>query len=153
MIGFFRRHAALLIAVALVSGLAPGLAMAQQDPTKSAPPVLVPPTDSQATPAPAIAPPAKAAPPTVTKESVENPYGLAAILRQGDWVALGTLAILGIMSMGSWYILIVKLWEQYKLMREARDARTSFWKAPSLREGAKRLDKKSAYRYIAETGL
>ena len=33
MIGFFRRHAALLIAVALVSGLAPGLAMAQQDAT------------------------------------------------------------------------------------------------------------------------
>ena len=159
MTGFFRRHAALLIAVALVSGSAPSLTMAQQDPTKSAPPVLVPPADSQAvpaTPAPpadAMAPPVKSAQPVVTKETVDNPYGLEAILRQGDWVSLGTLAILGIMSMGSWYILIVKLWEQYKLMREARDARTSFWKAPSLREGATRLDKKSAYRYIAETGL
>ncbi len=100
-----------------------------------------------------MAPPAKAVQPAVTKETVENPYGLGAILRQGDWVALGTLAILGIMSMGSWYILIVKLWEQYKLMREGRAVRNAFWKAPSLREGATRLDKRSAYRYIAETGL
>ena len=156
MTGFFRRHAALLTAVALISGWAPSLTMAQQDPTKSAPPVLVPPADSQAAPATtasAVAPPAKAVPPVVTKESVENPYGLEAILRQGDWVSLGTLAILGIMSMGSWYILIVKLWEQYKLMREGRDVRNAFWKAPSLREGATRLDKRSAYRYIAETGL
>jgi biopolymer transport protein ExbB len=158
MTGFFRRHAALLIAVALVSGSAPTLTMAQQDPTKSAPPVLVPPADTQAVPATptppadAMAPPAKSTP-VVTKETVDNPYGLEAILRQGDWVSLGTLAILGIMSMGSWYILIVKLWEQYKLMREGRAVRNAFWKAPSLREGATRLDKRSAYRYIAETGL
>ncbi len=157
MTGFFRRYAAVLIAVALVSGLAPSLTAAQQDPTKSAPPVLVPPADTQAvpvTPAPAdaMAPPAKSTP-VITKETVDNPYGLEAILRQGDWVSLGTLGILGIMSMGTWYILIVKLWEQYKLMREGRDVRSAFWKAPSLREGATRLDKKSAYRYIAETGL
>lgn len=157
MTGFFRRHAAVLIAVALVSGLAPSLTAAQQDPTKSAPPVLVPPADPQAVPAApapadAMAPPAKSTP-VITQETVDNPYGLEAILRQGDWVSLGTLAILGIMSMGTWYILIVKLWEQYKLMREGRDVRGAFWKAPSLREGATRLDKKSAYRYIAETGL
>jgi biopolymer transport protein ExbB len=157
MIGFFRRHAAVLIAVALASGLAPSISVAQQDATKS-PPVLVPPADTQAAPStpvppPTMAPPAKSVQPSVTKETVDNPYGLEAILRQGDWVSIGTLAILGIMSMGSWYILIVKLWEQYKLMREGRDVRNAFWKAPSLREGATRLDKRSAYRYIAETGL
>jgi biopolymer transport protein ExbB len=158
MTGFFRRHAAVLIAVALASGLAPSISLAQTDASKSAPPVLVPPADAQATPSTAVPPPtaapaAKAVQPSVTKETVDNPYGLEAILRQGDWVSLGTLAILGIMSMGSWYILIVKLWEQYKLMREGRAVRNAFWKAPSLREGATRLDKKSAYRYIAETGL
>jgi len=155
MIGFFRRHAAVLAAILVVAGLiAPGLTVAQQDPTKSAPPVLVPPASSQAAPSAVIpvpsAPPMKA---TVEKEVVDNPYGLEAIWRQGDFVSKGTLIILVIMSMGSWYILFVKLWEQYKLMREARDVRTAFWKAPSLKEGAKRLDKKSAYRYIAETGL
>ena len=152
MIGFFRRHAAVLAAILVVAGLiAPGLTMAQQDP-KSAPPVLVPPANSQAAP-PAVIPvppPMKA---TVEKQVVENPYGLEAVWRTGDFVSKGTLIILVIMSMGSWYILFVKLWEQYKLMREARDVRNAFWKAPSLKEGAKRLDKKSAYRYIAETGL
>ena len=157
MLGFFRRQAAMLAATLVVAGLiAPGLTMAQQDATKSAPPVLVPPADSQAAPsAPPVipvpsAPPMKAA---VEKEVVENPYGLEALWRQGDFVSKGTLIILVIMSMGSWYILFVKLWEQYRLMREARDVRAAFWKAPSLKEGAKRLDKKSAYRYIAETGL
>ena len=156
MIGFFRRPAALLAALLLVAGLAPGLTVAQQDATKSAPPALIPPADSQASPAavpaavPAAPAPMKAA---VTTESVDNPYGLEAIWRQGDFVSKGTLIILVIMSMGSWYILFVKLWEQYKLMREARAVRTAFWKAPSLKEGASRLDKKSAYRYIAETGL
>ena len=46
MIGFFRRHAAVLAAILVVAGLiAPGLTMAQQDPAKSAPPVLVPPAN------------------------------------------------------------------------------------------------------------
>jgi len=157
MIGFFRRPAALFAALLLVAGLAPGLTAAQQDATKSAPPALIPPAGSQAAPAPAApaAVPAAQAPmkAAVSTESVAHPYGLEALWRQGDFVSKGTLIILVIMSMGSWYILFVKLWEQYKLMREARAVRSAFWKAPSLKEGASRLDKKSAYRYIAETGL
>jgi biopolymer transport protein ExbB len=73
--------------------------------------------------------------------------------RQGDWVSKGTLIILIIMSMGSWYIIFVKLWEQYKLMRQGREMAASFWKSASLKEGAKKLKEGSAYRYIAETGL
>jgi len=156
MNGFLRRPIALLAAVLLLAGLAPSVSMAQQDAAKSAPPVLVPPAEPQA-PAAVAAPvaPIPAAPvkAAVETESVANPYGLEALWRQGDFVSKGTLIILVIMSMGSWYILFVKLWEQYKLMREAKDVRTAFWKAPSLREGTTRLDKKSAYRYIAETGL
>ncbi|MCX8004607.1 MAG: MotA/TolQ/ExbB proton channel family protein [Burkholderiaceae bacterium] len=116
-------------------------------------------TVAQAQPAgPAPAPnaaPAAPAPvaPTVTKEVIENPYGLEAMWKQGDWVSKGTLIILVLMSMGSWYIIFVKLWEQHKLMREAREVRNTFWKAPSLKEGAQRLKNGSAYRYIAETGL
>jgi biopolymer transport protein ExbB len=156
MIGLLRRHVAVLAAMLVFAGLTPSVTVAQ-DATKSAPPVLVPPADPQAAPvsppAPAAAVPPAPLKPTVETEVVENPYGLEALWRQGDWVSKGTLIILIIMSMGSWYILFVKLWEQYRLMREARDVRTAFWKAPSLKEGAKRLDKKSAYRYIAETGL
>jgi len=91
--------------------------------------------------------------PTVTKETIENPYGLEALWRQGDFVSKGTLIILVIMSMGSWYIIFVKLWEQFKLMRQGREMAGAFWKSASLRDGAKKLADGSAYRYIAETGL
>ncbi len=91
--------------------------------------------------------------PTVTKETIDNPYGLEALWRQGDFVSKGTLIILVIMSMGSWYIIFVKLWEQFKLMRQAREMAGAFWKSTSLRDGAKKLKDGSAFRYIAETGL
>ena len=150
MVRFIRRHAAVLAVILTVAGLAaPASSFAQADAQKAA---------AADAPAPAAAPAAPvavpAAPvPTVTKETVENPYGLEALWRQGDWVSKGTLIILVIMSMGSWYIIFVKLWEQAKLIREGREMRNSFWKAPSLREGAKRLKEGSAFRYIAEQGI
>ena len=150
MVRFIRRHAAVLAVILTVAGLAaPASTFAQADAPKAA---------AADAPAPAAAPAAPAAVPaapvpTVTKETVENPYGLEALWRQGDWVSKGTLIILVIMSMGSWYIIFVKLWEQAKLIREGREMRNSFWKAPSLREGAKRLKEGSAFRYIAEQGI
>lgn len=111
--------------------------------------------------APAAAPASQAAPaaapapvtPTVTKEEVVNPYSLQNIIKHGDWVAKGTLIIMLIMSLGTWYILFVKLWEQQTLLSEGKQMRASFWRAASLREGAKKLKNTSAYRYIAETGI
>jgi biopolymer transport protein ExbB len=99
------------------------------------------------------APAAPAAAPTVAKESVENPYGLQAMWRQGDMVAKGTLIIMIIMSMGSWYIIFTKLFEQSKLMKSAKAAGESFWNAGSIKKGADALDEGSAFRFIAETGL
>lgn len=43
---------------------------------------------------------------------VENPYGLSALWAQGDWVSKGTLLVLALMSLGSWYIMLTKLWDQ-----------------------------------------
>ena len=157
MVRFIRRHAAVLTVMLAVAGLAaPVPGFAQADAPKADAPKAAP-ADAPAS-APAAAPAAPAAPvapvaPTVSKETIENPYGLEALWRQGDWVSKGTLIILVIMSMGSWYIIFVKLWEQAKLIREGREMRNSFWKAASLRDGAKRLKEGSAYRYIAETGI
>jgi biopolymer transport protein ExbB len=146
MIQFVRRYA-ICMAVFLAAGLAAPTASFAQDAAKSADQPAAP--AAQAAPAPA----APAIAPTVTKEVIENPYGIEALWKQGDWVSKGTLIILLIMSMGSWYIIFVKLWEQHKLMREGREVAASFWKAASLKEGAKKLKESSAYRYIAETGL
>lgn len=150
MIQFVRR-CAICMAVFLAAGLAAPTVSHAQDAAKSADPAT-PAAAPAVPPAPAAAPVSPVTP-TVTKETIENPYGIEAMWRQGDWVSKGTLIILVIMSMGSWYIIFVKLWEQYRLIREGREMRTSFWKAPSLKEGAKRLKANSAFRYIAETGL
>ena len=82
-----------------------------------------------------------------------NPYGLAALWAQGDWVAKGTLLILVGMSMGSWYVIFTKLAEQLRLARQARATQDQFWSAGSVRQGADALEAQSAFRFIAEKAL
>ena len=89
----------------------------------------------------------------VAKETVDNPYGIGALWAQGDFVAKGTLIILVLMSMGSWYILIVRLWDTSKLANEAKEARSTFFKKSSLAEGVKSLKEDGAFRFIATTGI
>src|SRR6185295_19635812 len=114
-------------------------------------------------PAPDAAPDAAKAPPTppagagvdasVQKEVVENPYGLEALWKQGDFVSRGTLIILIIMSMGSWYIMFVKVYEQMKLFRQAKEVQSKFWQASSVADGSNQLKDGTAYRYIADAGI
>jgi biopolymer transport protein ExbB len=107
------------------------------------------------------APPAgsNAAPPSAlvasgpTTEVVENPYGLDSLWRQGDYVARGTLLVLLIMSMGSWYIVVTKLFEQLRLMRQARAADKAFLAAGSVQEGIRQAKEDSPFRSIAESGM
>jgi biopolymer transport protein ExbB len=114
-----------------------------------------------AAPAPALAqaasaPAAQAAAaptPAVEQAAVENPYGLKALWEQGDWVAKGTLVIMVIMSMGSWYIIFTKLLEQRAMMKSARESADAFWKASSVKAGASALQEGSALRYVAEAGI
>lgn len=86
-------------------------------------------------------------------EIVDNPYGLEALWKGGDFVARGTLLILVIMSMGSWYIIITKLYEQFKLSGQAREANKTFWTAGTVRQGADTLKQESPFRFLAESGL
>ena len=137
---------ATLAAVALATaGLAPmsfstsALAQAASAPVAEAP----------AAPAPPIA----TAAPAVVKESVENPYGLEAMWKEGDFVTKSTLIILVIMSMGSWYIIFTKLIEQSKLLKSGKGVTDDFWKAGSIAKGASLLEESSAFRYIAEQGV
>jgi biopolymer transport protein ExbB len=154
MITFIRRHAATLAVILTVAGFAAPAGVVAQDAPKAAPAAEAPAAPAAPAAAPAVpATKAMAPVPTITKETIENPYGLEALWRQGDFVSKGTLIILVIMSMGSWYIIFVKLWEQFKLMREGREMAKAFWKSPSLKDGAKKLKEGSAFRFIAETGL
>jgi biopolymer transport protein ExbB len=104
-------------------------------------------------PAAEAAAPAAVPTPEVKKEAIDNPYGLEALWSQGDFVAKGTLVIMIIMSMGSWYIIITKLVEQQKMLKSAQAAADTFWKAGSLKKGADGLAEGTAFRYLAEQGL
>jgi len=117
-----------------------------------------PPAAEQPAAAPAPAPAAKAPTPPPgageqAKEVIENPYGLEALWKQGDFVSKGTLIILVIMSMGSWYIMFVKVYEQMKLFRQAKDMQGKFWASGSVQEGVNNLKEGSPFRYIAESGI
>src|SRR3546814_3933690 len=57
------------------------------------------------------------------------------------------------MSIVSFYILFTKLFEQQKIMNQAKRVRQSFWNSPNLREASAKLEKNSAYKQIVDDGL
>ncbi|HEF5870781.1 TPA: MotA/TolQ/ExbB proton channel family protein [Burkholderia cenocepacia] len=141
--------ASLLMSVAAIDGLvAPQLAYAQASGSTATSDALT----QAAAPAPSAAEPAPPPAPATT-EAVENPYGLGALWKNGDFVARFVLMLLVIMSMGSWYIMITKFVEQLRANRRAKLADAQLWSAPSLAEGAKLLDEASPFRFIAETAI
>jgi biopolymer transport protein ExbB len=83
----------------------------------------------------------------------QNKFGFAEALEQGGFIAYATVVILGVMSFGSFFILFTKWLEQSKLLKQYNELRSSFWRAPSLKDGAAKLDKNSAWRQIVDDGL
>jgi len=146
---------ALMVAFAPLASTA-ALAQTAAPATATAP---VAPAPADATPAPAApaadasAPAAPTLAPAPTTEAVDNPYGLDALWKGGDFVSRGTLIILVIMSVGTWYIMIVKVWEQSRLFAAGKKANKSFWKAGSIQESVGTLKPTSPFRYIAESGV
>jgi len=140
------RISALIAAVAVAATLAVSPLAARAQDAKPAEAAAS--TSVDAAPAPA----AEAAPAAAPK-AVENPYSLANIVAHGNVVDQFVLVILGIMSMGSWYILFTKLWDTHKLAKEAKDARNNFFKKASLQEGVKTLSENGAMRFIAQSAI
>jgi biopolymer transport protein ExbB len=144
--------AAVLFSVTAASALvsAPAFADAPASAAASAP---------AADAAPAAAPAADAAAPAASapaaagakQEEVENPYGFEAVWA-GGFVSRGTLIILALMSMGSWYIIVTKLLDQMKIFKQSKETNQKFWKAPSIAAGSAQLTNGSPFRFIAETG-
>ena len=127
----------LVLAIGLVAGLSLASTSFAAKPKEAAP--AAPAAAAPAAPAPEAAAPAAAlaaavaAPAAAPSAHEENPYGLSALWAQGDIVAKGTLLILVLMSMGSWYVIITKFFEQSKAAKFAKAAQDSFWSANSLR--------------------
>ena len=147
--------AALLFSVTAASALvsAPAFADAPASAAASAP-AAAPAADAAAPAADAAASAPAAAPAAggeAKKEEVENPFGIQAVW-EGGVVSRGTLIILALMSMGSWYIIVTKLLDQMKIFKQSKETNQKFWKAPSIAAGSAQLTDGSPFRFIAETG-
>ena len=80
-------------------------------------------------------------------------YSLMGALHQGGVITWAVFITLVIMSLATWYIMFTKLFEQQKIMNQYKRMRTSFWGTPTLRDGANKLERNSAYRQIVDDGL
>ena len=80
----------------------------------------------------------------------ENPYGLMQALNEGGLISWATFVILVGMSIGTFYILFTKFFEQQKIISQGNKVRASFWNSASLKEASSKLDQKSAYRAIVD---
>ena len=83
----------------------------------------------------------------------DNPYGLAPRSARAASSRRPCSRILVLMSIVSFYILFTKLFEQQKIMNQAKRVRQRFWQSNSLREGSAKLEKNSAYKQIVDDGL
>ncbi len=86
-------------------------------------------------------------------EAPENKFGFWEAMKEGGPVAWSILAVMIIMSVGSFYILFTKLFEQNKVMRQYKGVQTSYWRANTLKEGAAKLEKNSAWRQLADDAV
>lgn len=156
--------AAAVAAIALPAAFVPVAALAQTPSAAPAAPAAAPAesattaagapgavSGTAGTPAAGAAAPAPAG--GKNEVVIENPYGLQALWRGGDLVARLTLLVLVLMSAGSWYVIVTKLYEQSRIRRQSRAAAKKFWSAATIQKGAESLKKNSAYRFIAESGI
>src|SRR6201994_766255 len=84
---------------------------------------------------------------------VENPYGLGALIANGNIVSRSILAVLLIMSLMTWFIMITKFFDQRRLRLQAIEAEKEFWSPSSLTDAIGKLKGGSnPIRALAETG-
>jgi biopolymer transport protein ExbB len=78
--------------------------------------------------------------------AVENPYGLGALIANGDIIARSILVILLVMSLLTWFIMITKFFDQ-------RRTRLQAWSSSSLTDAIGKLKgNANPFRALAETG-
>jgi biopolymer transport protein ExbB len=100
---------------------------------------------------PALAQAAAAAAPDAPP--AENPYGIVDIVRRHNPVQMVILGVLALMSVGTWYIAVMKFLEQNSILKQAKILEKKFWASATLSEGVDKLPKNSVFRAVAEAGL
>jgi len=142
------KHLTIAAAFVLLTGLSVGTAQAQATaPAPTAPAATAP------APAPVAAPGQQVIKAPTASTGEENPYGLMDIIHKKNPVSYSVLAILLIMSIGTWYIFFVKFFDQGRILNQARLVERRFWTSGTLNEGIEKLPKNSLFRALAEAGV
>ncbi|HQV79664.1 MAG: MotA/TolQ/ExbB proton channel family protein [Agitococcus sp.] len=84
----------------------------------------------------------------------DSPYGLAALWLQGDMVIKVVSVLLLLMSIVSWYVIVTRAWQAFKLRASAK-VMGEFWHAQSFDEGIQILqsqDRHSPFSALALGG-
>ena len=68
----------------------------------------------------------------------ENAFGLAHLWAAGDTVSHTVAVLIVVMSVASWYLILAKAWDWWRLRKAAR-AVAAFWAASSVSEGIDKL--------------
>ena len=68
----------------------------------------------------------------------ENAFGLAHLWASGDAVSHTVAVALLIMSLASWYLILAKAWDWWRMRRAARCV-SRFWAAQSVIDGIENL--------------
>lgn len=90
---------------------------------------------------------------TSATEVAQKQFGLQQALEEGGLVSQTIFAILVIMSVVSWYIMFTKLFEQSKILKQSKEGVQKFWSAGSIKDGAAKFEKNSAYRQLVDDGI
>jgi len=86
-------------------------------------------------------------------EAPQTQFGFMEAMEQGGPVAWTILGVLVIQSVGSFYVLFTKFFEQNKVIKQYSAGRTAFWRAGSLKDGASKFEKNSAWRQLVDDAL
>jgi len=85
--------------------------------------------------------------------ALDSPYGVMALWLASDAVTKAVLLLLLLMSVGSWYILLLKAMALRSMDAHYRAARESFWRADTVAKGMSLLDVRSPLRFITSSAL
>ena len=86
----------------------------------------------------------------------EHSYGVTSFLGQADAVGITVLLILLVMSISSWYLILLKSVLNAQMRRRVRDSLESFWSAPSIEAAAAQFaqqEPQDPFARVAAQGL
>jgi biopolymer transport protein ExbB len=82
-----------------------------------------------------------------------SPYGLQSLWDQGDIITRGVAVLLVAMSIASWYVILTKAIQLFRLNRAASAAGHAFWDTTSLPEGVATLGADNPFAEVAKAGV